>query len=217
MNLRSLVASVLLILGVAGDAVAQGPVDRRPDKPTPRSGGRPTEMTARRGGGLDIDLRNLPRTPPTRREKPRRPKPQPSPVQLPGGPPAAATLVPPTRQAPAPAPAVSFSGLDFNNWGQGFPPDTVGDVGPNHYVQAVNTSIGIYDKTGTELAAFSFDTFMSQSDLGNLCETNNTGDPVVLYDSFEDRWVLSDLWNLWVTPLWRRLRRRGAQGEAPSA
>lgn len=31
------------------------------------------------------------------------------------------------------------------------------------------------------------------------------------------RWVLSDLWNLWVTPLWRRLRRRRSQVEAPVA
>src|SRR5438876_2112145 len=33
---------------------------------------------------------------------------------------------------------------------------------------------------------------MSQGSFGNLCDTNNFGDPVVLYDSFEDRWVITD-------------------------
>ena len=33
---------------------------------------------------------------------------------------------------------------------------------------------------------------MSQGHFGNLCDTDNFGDPVVLYDSFEDRWVITD-------------------------
>ena len=53
----------------------------------------------------------------------------------------------PPRQPPAPAPDSSFDGLDFANWGAGHPPDTNGDVGPNYYIQTVNTSIGIYDKS----------------------------------------------------------------------
>jgi hypothetical protein len=31
------------------------------------------------------------------------------------------------------------------------------------------------------------------------------------------RWVLSDLWNLWLAPLWRSLRRYRLQAEAPPA
>jgi len=31
------------------------------------------------------------------------------------------------------------------------PPDTDGDVGPNHYVQSVNSSIKIFDKSGNPL------------------------------------------------------------------
>ena len=96
--------------------------------------------------------------------------------------------------APAPTPIKNFPGLDFATWGAGHPPDTVGDVGPNHYIQAINTSIGIYDKaTGTRTAAFTFDTFMSQGNFGNICDTENSGDPIVLYDSFEDRWVITDI------------------------
>ena len=33
---------------------------------------------------------------------------------------------------------------------------------------------------------------MSQGNFGNLCDTDNFGDPVVLYDSFEDRWIITD-------------------------
>ena len=31
------------------------------------------------------------------------------------------------------------------------PPDTQGDVGPNHYVQWVNLSFAVYDKSGNKL------------------------------------------------------------------
>ena len=95
--------------------------------------------------------------------------------------------------AAAPAPDSSFDGLDFANWGQGHPPDTNGDVGPNYYIETINVSIGIYDKSnGNRVAAFTFNTFMSQGHFGNLCDTDNFGDPVVLYDSYEDRWVITD-------------------------
>ena len=95
--------------------------------------------------------------------------------------------------APAPGPTASFDGLDFANWGDGHPPDENGDVGPTYYVQVVNTSIGIFDKaTGNRVGAFTFNTFMSQGQFGNLCDTDNFGDPVVLYDTFEDRWIITD-------------------------
>jgi hypothetical protein len=87
----------------------------------------------------------------------------------------------------------SFDGLDFNTWGAGHPPDENGDVGPTYYIQTVNTSIGIYNKSnGTRVAAFTFNAFMSQGNFGNLCDTNNFGDPIVLYDSYEDRWMIAD-------------------------
>src|SRR5205823_6267499 len=93
----------------------------------------------------------------------------------------------------APTPDSSFDGLDFASWGAGHPPDENGDVGPSYYIQTVNTSIGIFDKTShARVAAFTFNSFMSQGSFGNLCDTDNFGDPVVLYDSFEDRWVITD-------------------------
>src|SRR5919201_4184879 len=38
-----------------------------------------------------------------------------------------------TPSAPAPAPSSAFPGLDFANWGAGWPPDTNGEVGPTDY------------------------------------------------------------------------------------
>jgi len=101
--------------------------------------------------------------------------------------------------APAPATSSNFDGLAFNDdcggvrCGAGHPPDTNGDVGPNYYIESVNTAIAIYDKsTGSRVAAFGFDAFMSQAQFGNLCDTDNFGDPVVLYDTFADRWIITD-------------------------
>jgi hypothetical protein len=95
--------------------------------------------------------------------------------------------------APMPTPSANFKGLDYFNWGDGHPPDTVGEVGPNHYIQAVNTSIGVYNKTGTQLAAFTYNAFfVAAGGTGTLCDTDNYGDPTVVYDSLTDRWIISD-------------------------
>lgn len=103
--------------------------------------------------------------------------------------------------APAPTPARNFAGLDFINWGDGWPPDTNGDVGPNHYIQTVNTSVGIYNKTtGVRLAAFTFNTLFSSAASGTPCDNSNQGDPVVLYDALSDRWIISDFaWLKWIS------------------
>jgi hypothetical protein len=95
--------------------------------------------------------------------------------------------------APMPAPLKSFDGLDFNNFGAGHPPDTNGDVGPTYYMQAVNTSIGIFDKqTGTRDAAFTYNSFWSGAATGTACDTSNQGDVIVLYDTQNDHWIFMD-------------------------
>jgi hypothetical protein len=159
----------------------------------------PREHRLRRAGTFDGDLRALPRNV-QRREREEREGPEPSPTTVESG---AATPINPaapssalvivTPAAPAPSPSASFEGLDFNNFGAGHPPDTVGDVGPVYYIQSINSSVGIFTKaTGVREAAFSLNSLMAQGHFGNLCDTNNFGDPVVLYDTFEDRWVITD-------------------------
>ncbi|HXU46761.1 MAG TPA: hypothetical protein VN783_14635 [Thermoanaerobaculia bacterium] len=95
-----------------------------------------------------------------------------------------------------PAPSITFDGV--NSTSGILPPDTVGAVGPNHYVQNTNsstsaiTAIGIYNKTGTLLVPiFSMATLFTSLGAGNACAANDDGDPIVLYDSFADRWLIS--------------------------
>ncbi|WP_423226756.1 hypothetical protein [Candidatus Amarolinea aalborgensis] len=87
-----------------------------------------------------------------------------------------------------PTPSANFAGLGKNSTctggscGSGWPPDTVGDVGPNHYIQAVNTAVGIYNKTGAQLAAFTFNSLWSGAGTGTACDSTHRGDPTVIYD-----------------------------------
>ena len=100
---------------------------------------------------------------------------------------------PPVPQADTsmPAATLSFPGLDLQNWGAGWPPDTVGDVGDDFYIQAVNTSIGIWSKFGgAPLAAFTFDALWSNT--GTPCDNQNRGDPTVVYDQMADRYIVAD-------------------------
>ena len=53
------------------------------------------------------------------------------------------------NQQMAPAPAQNFEGVTNRNGV--YPPDTNGDVGPNHYVQIVNLSLQIFNKSGGTL------------------------------------------------------------------
>ncbi len=91
-----------------------------------------------------------------------------------------------------PGTLANFPGISFATGGGGWPPDTNGDVGPNHYIQTVNTSIAIFDKsTGVTLAGpISFNAFFSGT--GTPCDNNNYGDPVVVYDREADRWLITD-------------------------
>ncbi len=92
-----------------------------------------------------------------------------------------------------PLPQTSFDGMNFHDNGAGWPPDTNGDVGPTDYIQTVNTSAAIYDKsTGTQSAAFTLNSLFSAAADGTPCVNNNEGDPVVVYDSFTDHWIITD-------------------------
>jgi hypothetical protein len=73
----------------------------------------------------------------------------------------------------------------------GFPPDTDGDVGPNHYVQIVNSSFAVFDKTGRLLYG-TVPTNTVWSGFGGACEARRDGDGVVLYDALADRWFISE-------------------------
>lgn len=96
----------------------------------------------------------------------------------------------------APAHGKAFAGL-----GNGFPgftvqyapPDTNGSLGNTQYVQWVNASFAIFDKaTGTVVSGGGpFPGNTPWAGFGGGCETNNDGDPVVLYDKRAQRWIFT--------------------------
>jgi hypothetical protein len=95
----------------------------------------------------------------------------------------------------ASAPLANFEGLsnqdNFNVFGfRVNPPDPVGDVGPNHYVEMINLVFAVYSKSGALL--------LGPVDTGSLWAgfpidecTEPSGDPIVIYDQFADRWILT--------------------------
>ena len=87
-----------------------------------------------------------------------------------------------------PATTQNFDGV--NNVSGVLPPDTNGDVGPNHYVQTVNLAYAVYNKSGALLLG-PRNTNLIWSGFGGVCETSNNGDPIVLYDQAADRWMIS--------------------------
>ena len=95
-----------------------------------------------------------------------------------------------------PNPSSSFEGLsDDDNaavvGGRVVPPDTNGDVGLTRYVQTINLMFAVYDKaTGTRVFG-PVPTKNLWAGFGGKCETDNDGDPTVLYDDAADRWVIS--------------------------
>ena len=70
------------------------------------------------------------------------------------------------------------------------PPDTNGEVGATQFVQMVNSDFVVFSKTGTVLRhATPIDALWSGTN--SECAAHNDGDPVVVYDQFAGRWLLS--------------------------
>src|SRR5438128_1976154 len=102
----------------------------------------------------------------------------------------------PVQQTSAASLAMPGANQTFDGMSQGdacgncIPPDPNGAVGPNHYVEMVNSSFAVYSKTGTRLAGPTNINAL-WSGLPGPCRTYNDGDPIVVYDHLADRWLLS--------------------------
>ncbi len=89
--------------------------------------------------------------------------------------------------------AVSFQAINlqdqFNAFGSGsLPPDTMGAVGPNHFVEVINSSVAIYNKTsGARLSHVSLTSFFTDAAEG-VTPANGTFDPRILYDRASGHW-----------------------------
>ena len=78
----------------------------------------------------------------------------------------------------------NFDGISIDESGGATPPDPSGAVGPNHYINAVNTALKIFDKSGNLL--------VGPTRLGSfLGNGSNGGDPIILYDQLADRFFVS--------------------------
>ena len=94
----------------------------------------------------------------------------------------------------SPQVGLNFEGLgngQYNFWVMYIPPDTNGAVGATQYVQWVNTDFAVFSKQTGALLAGPTPGNTLWSGFGGACQTDNDGDPIVLYDKLANRWVMS--------------------------
>jgi hypothetical protein len=202
-NLRILTASVFCLLAIAVALFAQTRGSKQSNRSTTRQDApgtqRPDVMQMMGPVMMTTNLRDLPYIPnPIETEE------QPL-TRYPrgkGAPPSVAPSSPLLqrlmknifRPAPTmPPPLLTFDGI---NEAQGMcncvPPDSDGDVGPDHYVEAVNSTFKVFDKNGSTLAGpTTYNSFFSTL-VGTPCANANQGDPFAFYDHLADRWVITD-------------------------
>jgi hypothetical protein len=202
-NLRILLAAAFCLVGIAVALFAQGKPGRqtqqtnrsRQDAPGTQ---RPDVVQMIGPVMMNTDLRKLPYVAPKEKEEERRLTRYTFPLAGRDAPPGPGTsayvkrlLKNVWRPTPTmPPPLLTFEGNPETCGCQ--PSDSEGDVGPNHYIEAINETIQIFDKTGTILSGpTTFNSFFS-SLTGTPCANANDGDPYVLYDAQADRWLISD-------------------------
>jgi hypothetical protein len=101
-------------------------------------------------------------------------------------------------QVPSGAPVSVRVGLNFDglsaadtvvSGGPFVPPDTNGAMGATQFVEWVNVTFEVFDKTtgATMMGPTPGNAFWKG--LGGTCETRNDGDIIIQYDKLADRWV----------------------------
>lgn len=90
--------------------------------------------------------------------------------------------------------STSFVGVsltdEFNSFGFGsFPPDTMGAIGPNHFMIVINGGVGIYNRTGARLSFVSLDSFFAATIGGVNYPRNGSFDTRVIFDRRSGRWM----------------------------
>jgi len=66
------------------------------------------------------------------------------------------------------------------------PTDPTGAVGPNHYVNGWNSAFSIFDKNGNQVSPPA-----SLASIGGEFTNETLGDPIILYDEFADRFLIT--------------------------
>jgi hypothetical protein len=208
-NLRILMACVFCVLGVAVALFAQGNRPKQAQQSARTHGNQDAPGTQRPDIGhmigpvvLNADLRNLPYLPPKEEFDER------VLTRFPHG---DVKTRPPEefgvsklsylhqllknlwRPVPTmPTPLLTFEGESAAQACACAPPDSDGDVGPNHYVEAINVAFRVFDKSGNPLSPVTTYNSLFAPLTGTPCSNQNDGDPFVFYDHMADRWVISD-------------------------
>jgi len=84
----------------------------------------------------------------------------------------------------SPLPTLNFPALEDNQ--HSIPPDVNGAAGPDHVMTTLNTEVRIQDKEGNVLMTTALGTFWKP-----LPGYSNTFDPKILFDPYNDRWILT--------------------------
>lgn len=71
------------------------------------------------------------------------------------------------------------------------PPDPVGAVGKDHYVQMTNVAFAVFDKNNGTIVNGPFPLGVLWDGFAIADCANTAGDPIALYDQFEERWILT--------------------------
>jgi len=85
-----------------------------------------------------------------------------------------------------------FDAIDYSDFGW-YPPDTMGAVGPKHFMEVINGSVSIYTRTGSQLSAVTLSSFFNFNLNGTNYPRGNAFDPRVIYDRRSTRWFASAL------------------------
>ncbi len=103
-------------------------------------------------------------------------------------------LLQPATSGFSPQVGLNFEGIGDGQYGftvEYAPPDTNGAVGATQYVQWVNTYFAVFDKRSGARIFGPTPGNVLWSGFGGGCQSNNDGDPIVLYDKLANRWVMS--------------------------
>src|SRR5207237_6274401 len=85
------------------------------------------------------------------------------------------------------APGIGFRGLTHNTAQANFGGDISGAAGSGNYVETINSSLGIFSRSG-KLLCPAVDVGTIWSGLGTACQTIGYTDSIVLFDRHANRW-----------------------------
>lgn len=85
-----------------------------------------------------------------------------------------------------------FAGLTFTD-SFFIPPDTMGAIGPNHFMEVINGAVAVFTRSGTRLSRVTLESFFTVVSGGTTYPRGIAFDPRVLYDRRSGRWFACTL------------------------